>query len=317
MSVFLLDSLVVFLFIEFVILLLNSINQVIVLKILKYWDFNASNTFQYSLEKKNYLVNTIITFTIGVKIILFIFFVKSLDDLVPLVPGAMCATGVIGANEYGNILLLFKIFILFLLGVWMIINRLDLKSKELKFLKKKYYLFTIVFIMICIEFILELAYFINIPLTVPVFCCSVVFVVENLPFDLTTLDIVYIFYFIFVSILASNYYKKISISFILNILFLFVSYYSVTYFFGTYVYEEPNHKCPFCFLQADYYYVGYLIWSTLFVGIFFGISPYIVYSIVEIKNKKLLQYNSIILTVFTVICSSYVLFYYIKNGVFL
>ncbi len=317
MSIFLLDSLVVFLFVEVILLLLISVSMFVVLKILKYWDFEASTTFQYGLEKRNYLVNTIIIFTVSVKIILFILFVKSLDDLSPLVPGAMCATGVIGANKYGNILLVYKIFILFLLGVWIMINKLDLMTKKFAYLRKKYYLFVVIFILIVIEFILEILFFTDIPLNTPVFCCSVVFVVENLPFGLETIDIVKIFYLIFVFILVSNYFRKSSLSFILNVLFLFIAYYCATYYFGTYVYEQPNHKCPFCMLQKDYHYVGYLIWSTLFIGVYFGISPYIVYSLIDVDKKSLLKYNTIFLTFFVAICSYFVSSYYLRNGVFL
>ncbi len=169
MSLFLLNDIVVFLFIEIILFFLMFTCEISVLKVLKYWNFNATTTFQYSLEKKNYLVNTIIYFTIVVKIILFVFFVKSLDELSPLVPGAMCATGVIGANTYGNTLLLLKIFILFLLGIWIIVNKLDLESKVFPYLKEKYYLFSFIFFLICIEFILEIFYFMNIPLSVPVF----------------------------------------------------------------------------------------------------------------------------------------------------
>lgn len=317
MSVFLLDSLVVFLFVEVVLLILMTISMFVVATILKYWNFHASTTFQYALEKRNYLVNTIINFTVIVKIVLFVFFVKSLDDLSPLVPGAMCASGVIGANQYGNILLLYKIFTLFLLGVWMMINRLDLQTKTFDYLKRKYYLFAVIFVLVCIEFILELFYFVNIPLTTPVFCCSVVFVVENLPFGLEIVDIVKIFYLLFLSIVIANYFQNSSLSFILNIIFLFLAYYSVTYFFGTYVYEEPNHKCPFCFLQKEYYYVGYLIWSTLFAGVFLGISPYIIYSLIEKNYKVLLKYNTMFLTIFVLVCSYFVLSFYVRNGVLL
>jgi len=317
MSVFLLDSLVVFLFIEFIILVLNSVNEVIVIKILRYWNFENTNTFQYSLEKKNYLVNTIISFTIVIKIILFVFFIKSLDDLTPLVPGAMCATGVIGANEYGNILLLYKIFILFLLGVWIIINKLDLESKKLEFLKKKYYLFSLIFILICMEFVLEIIYFLNIPLTTPVFCCSVTFVVDNLPFGLSIFGVIVIFYALFILILVCNYFKKISLSFVLNILFMFVAYYSVTYFFGMYIYEEPNHKCPFCMLQRDYNYIGYLVWGSLLLGVSFGISPYMVYSIIKNTHNRLLKYNAIFISTFVLICTFFVARYLVINGVFL
>ena len=317
MSIFLLDSLVVFLFVEVVLLLLMSVSMFVVLKILRYWDFEASTTFQYGLEKRNYLVNTIIIFTISVKIILFILFIKSLDDLSPLVPGAMCATGVIGVNIYGNILLVYKIFILFLLGAWMIVNKLDLMSKKFTYLRKKYYLFVVIFILLSIEFILEILYFSNISLETPVFCCSVIFVVENLPFGLEVIDIVKIFYLIFISIVLSNYFKKSSMSFMLNVLFLFIAYYCVTYYFGTYIYEQPNHKCPFCMLQKDYHYIGYLIWSTLFIGVYCGISPYIVYSLIDVDKKSLLKYNTIFLTLFVLACSYFVCSFYIRNGVFL
>ncbi len=43
----------------------------------------------------------------------------------------MCIAGVIGANDYGEALLLLKIFIVFLLGIWLIVNRIDIKSKNL------------------------------------------------------------------------------------------------------------------------------------------------------------------------------------------
>lgn len=317
MSIFLLDSIVVMFFVETVLLLLMGTSMFAVAKILKYWNFDASTTLQYALEKKNYLVNTIILFTIGVKIILFVFFVKSLDDLAPLVPGAMCATGVIGANKFGNTLLIYKIFTLFLLGVWVVINRLDLKTKKFDYLRKKYYLFIVIFALLGIEFALELLYFTNIPLNTPVFCCSVVFVVENLPFGLETVDLVKIFYLLFVSILVVNYFNKASLSFVLNILFLLLAYYCVTYFFGTYVYEEPNHKCPFCMLQKEYHYIGYLIWSTLFLGTYFGISPHIIYSLIGKKYQRLLRYNALFLTLFVAICSYYVISFYLRNGVFL
>ncbi|WP_024954772.1 hypothetical protein [Sulfurospirillum arcachonense] len=317
MSLFLLNDIVVFIFIEVILLLLLFISEFSVLKVLKYWDFSATTTFQYALEKRNYLVNTIIYFTVSVKIVLFIFFVKSLDELSLLVPGAMCATGVIGANSYGNILLLFKIFMLFLLSIWIIINKLDLESKVFPYIKEKYYLFSFIFVLTCIEFCLELFYFMNIPLSVPVFCCSTVFKLDNLPFELNTSGLLIIYYLLFVVILISSYYKKSIISFFANILFLFTSYYAVTYFFGTYIYELPNHKCPFCMLQKEYFYVGYFIWFSLFLGVFFGISPYIIESITLKKYTYLHKYCILFTTIFVALSTYFVVSYYLKNGVLL
>lgn len=317
MSIFLLNDIVVFLFIEVILLLLMSVSEFSVIKVLRYWDFSASTTLQYALEKRNYLVNTIIYFTVVVKIVMFIFFIKSLDELAPLVPGAMCATGVIGANSYGNPLLLFKILLLFLLGIWIIINKLDLKAKKFPYLREKYYLFSFIYVLIIMEFILEIVYFINIPLDVPVFCCSSVFKLDNLPFGLDTKKLLIIFYALYAFIVVVSIRKQIVVNFFLNILFLFVSYYCVTYFFGTYVYEMPNHKCPYCMLQKEYYYVGYFIWFSLFLGVFFGITPYITYSLILKKYVHLFKYAIVFNTIFVLLCTYFVAIYYYKNGVFL
>jgi len=64
-------------------------------------------------------------------------------------------------------------------------------------------------------------------------------------------------------------------------LFTVISYYGVVYFFGTYIYELPTHKCPFCMMQKEYHYVGYLLWGTLFFGSAFGL----IYSIVLVWLK--------------------------------
>ncbi|MFT7003835.1 MAG: hypothetical protein ACJAWW_001187 [Sulfurimonas sp.] len=316
-SLFLLNDIVVFLFIEVILFLLMFISELSVLKVLKSWNFSATTTKQYSLEKRNYLINTIIYFAVTVKIVMFVFFIKSLDSLSHLVPGAMCTTGVIGANAYGNVLLLFKIFILFLLGIWIVINKLDLQSKVFPYIREKYYLFSFIFVLLCIEFVLQILFFTNIPLSVPVFCCSTVFQLDNLPFELDLLGLMIIFYLLYIIILVSSVFKNNILSFFANVLFLFTSYYSVTYFFGTYIYEMPTHKCPYCMLQKEYFYVGYFIWFSLFLGVFFGIAPYVIESITLKKYDHLYKYCIYFTSIFVLLCSYYVLVYYIKNGVLL
>lgn len=108
--------------------------------ILRSWNFEASTPLQLPIREKNYLINTILYFTVAVKIILFLFFVQSLDSLSGIVPGAMCSAGVVGANGYGNLLLLLKLVLIFGFGLWLIINALDIKAVNFSFLKKKYWL---------------------------------------------------------------------------------------------------------------------------------------------------------------------------------
>ncbi len=317
MSIFLSNEILVFLFIELILAVLMTISQVHIIKILRYWDFNATTALQYTLEKKNYLINTILYFAVVCKVILFIFFVQSLNALSGIVPGAMCSAGVVGSNQYGNRLLLLKILIIFGFGIWLIINKLDLKSITFPYLKYKYYLFTLLFASVLLEGVIEVLYFSNIPLTVPVFCCSTVFQAPSLPFGYTQTMLLVLFYALFGVILILNYLKHASISFTCNVLFLFVAYYAITYFFGTYIYELPNHKCPYCMLQREYFYIGYIIWGSLFLGIFFGISPFLIEIITHKKYDNMFKYSSYFLSVTVVICSLYVLKYYWQNGVFL
>jgi len=287
MSVFLSNAVIAFLLAEFVLLVLMGISLFYVVRIVRSWDYNALTSLQYSLEKQNYLVNTILLFSVCTKIVF------CLNELSDIVPGAMCSAGVIGSNKFGGILMLTKILLIFGLGIWLVINKLDLQALNFPYLKKKYAIFICLFVMILIELGIEISFFYNIPLKVPVFCCSVTFQAPKLPFGYTNFGLVSAFFVLFFVILALNFLKQSMASFVANLLFLVLSYYAITYFFGLYVYEQPNHKCPYCMLRSDYFYVGYLIWGTLFLGIFYGLMPYLVEIITKTNYSHKLKFSSI------------------------
>jgi len=88
-------------------------------------------------------------------------------------------------------------------------------------------------------------------------------------------------------------------------------------FFSTYVYQLPTHHCPFCLLQKDYYYVGYILYATLYVGTFFGISGAIMSAVLHTKQKRYFYISILSNTAYALIVTAYVVVYYFKNGVFL
>ena len=45
---------------------------------------------------------------------------------------------------------------------------------------------------------------------------------------------------------------------------------SLLSFISLYFYELPTHHCPFCILQREYGYVGYLLYGSLIGGVVFG-----------------------------------------------
>ena len=320
-NVLLLNEIVIYLFIQTVLIVLLFIAFYFSISIIKNWDYEKTSTKQYKLEKTSYLVILIISFTLIVKIFLFPYFAYSLDNLSNIVPGAMCAAGIVGANEFGQINLSLKILILFFIGVWLIINSLDLKAKTYPYTKTKYLFYSFIFLLCIIEITLDFLFLNGISTKEPVMCCSVIFGVNSvgnkIPFDMSINMLLIMFYLLYFLIIFVNIQKQALLNLITNLLFLYIAYYAVTYFFSTYVYELPTHQCPFCMLQKEYNFVGYFIWSTLFLGTFFGSSSYILNILIKKDLDYMYKYSIIFNTIFICICSFYVLRYYFVNGVFL
>ena len=315
------NEVIVYLLSETLLYLLLFIAFLVTLGLLKKWNFNAFTAEQFILENRSYLVMTIIFFVILLKVVLLPYFVYTIDNLSDLIPGAMCGAGVIKANGYGNPLLILKIIILFLSGLWLTVNSIDLGAKNYPYLKLKSWFFVFIFILLSTEFALDILYFTHIETSNPVSCCSVIFGqiggANGLPFGLDISKLMILFYLLFLLLVLAIWANNALLTIVASILFASISYYAVVYVFGTYIYELPTHQCPFCMLQDHYYYVGYLVWGLLFLGIFFALDSAIMYYFFKINSKELKKISLILLGLFVLLSSSYVVVYYIKNGVFL
>ena len=315
------NQVIVFLLSEATLFTLLFVAFVVSLKVLVKWDFESFTPFQFALERQAYLVSTIILFVFLMKFILVVYFIFSIDALSLLLPGAMCGAGVIKANIYGSYLLILKLLIVFLLTLWLYIHFYDMHTKNHKWFKHKSWLFSFIFVFIALELGLDFSYFSNIDTHLPVSCCSALFGqlegANPLPFGLSIsllLVLFYLVYFLVVLTLKSGYTVLYIVT---NILFVYIAYYAVVYFFGTYIYQLPTHKCPFCMLQAEYAYVGYLLWASLFMGTYMGLSNAV--STLWLGKKDLKSEKIVVwlLSLFVLLCTAYVAVYYLKNGVLL
>ncbi|RXJ84458.1 hypothetical protein [Arcobacter cloacae] len=320
-NILLSNEVIIFLFVQIILFILLTIAFYFSISIIKNWDFTKTTNKQYKLEKTSYLVILIISFTLIVKIFLFPYFAYSLDNLSNIVPGAMCAAGIVGANEFGQINLFIKIIILFSIGIWLIINSLDLKEKTYPYTKKKYLLYIFIFLLSIFELLLDFSFLNNISLKEPVMCCSVIFGVNNtetkIPFDLSISTLLIIFYLLYLLTVFLSIQKLSFLNLITNFMFLYIGYYSVTYFFSTYIYQLPTHQCPFCMLQKEYFFIGYFIWGSLFLGTFFGISSYVLEKLINKDLFYTYKYSFLFNFIFIFLCSFYVIRYFFANGVFL
>jgi hypothetical protein len=312
---------IVYLLSEGVLWLMMAIAAGVSVHILLRWDFDKSTEEQYALERRAYLVMTILLFVFAIKFLLLPFFVFGIDRLSDLVPGAMCAAGVISANDTGMPLLFLKLLILFLLILWMALNHYDLEAKRYPWFRPKSWLFLGIFLLAGLELWMDWAYFTHIDIHRPVSCCSALFGqlegANPLPFGLDVPKLLLLFYLLYALIVAATLGRQTLLSIPAYGLFAVVAYYAVVYFFGTYVYELPTHKCPFCMLQKEYGYVGYLIWGSLFGGVFLGLAGAILRLGIGAQNDRLMRIALGLVSGFVLLCSLYVGVYYIRNGVLL
>lgn len=286
------------------------------------WDINSTSAFQYTLEKKAILVATIIKYIFVLKLPLFLFFIFSADKISGVITGAMCAAGVVNSVSFGLSLFVFKILNLYVFGFWLFLHVEDMKDEKLRFTKLKFSLFIVAFVLLLAELIYEISFFTSLDVDKIVSCCGTLFSAATTSsisfiFEISNPTIVSAFYITFGVFLVSYFIKNEKLFLLTNIIFFIVSVLSLILFFGTYIYELPTHHCPFCFLQKDYYYVGYVLYITLYVGTFMGISGSIITLLKPQFSKNYYKTSLIFNVIYTLIVSAYPIVYYIKNGVWL
>ncbi|CAA6823706.1 MAG: Possible membrane protein [uncultured Sulfurovum sp.] len=315
------NEVIVYLLAEAILFLLLLVALAVSLKVLFKWDFEKFTPFQFALERQAYLVSTIILLVFGMKFLLIVYFIFSIDALSVLVPGAMCAAGVVTANAYGSYLLILKLIILAFLTLWLYIHFYDMHTKNHQWFKEKSWLFSFIFVLILFEFGLDFAYFSDINIHQPVSCCSALFGqlegANPLPFGLSIPLLLVLFYLLFSLVILSMKTKQTLLYIVSNVLFIYIAYYAVVYFFGTYVYQLPTHKCPFCMFQVEYFYVGYLLWGSLFLGTYMGLSNAVTTLWINQSHAKSQKSVIVLLSLFVLVCTAYVAIYYFKNGVLL
>jgi len=294
---------------------------VLSVKIYRNWDLTSTCQNQYKLEKQSFLTATIIKYIFAIKLPLFIFFIFTLDKIFHVLSGAMCAAGVVDATEYGSYLLILKLINLYLFAYWLALHNVDIKEENQPYTKLKFAVFIVAFFLLMTEIVLEGLMFGAIDIDKMLSCCGTLYSTTSTSylsniFLLKTPLLLSIFYGNFLFIIISYFVKKRYLFAISNFLFIVVSILAIIAFFGTYIYELPTHHCPFCFLQKEYHYVGYLLYIFLFIGTFYGLKV----GFIEVTKKEKEQNFTISMfftTLFVFVLTLYPIVYFIKNGVWL
>ena len=245
-------------------------------RILLKWDLDSGSELQLSLERQTYLIATILTCAFVFQIFSLFLFVYTADNLHALFTGAMCAAGTLHVNDYGYPVLLLKVVTLMLAGIWLVLNHADTKGYDYPLIRVKYTLLLVLAPFVVLETMLQFLYFLNLRADVITSCCGSLFSLERagIAADLVGLPArptMVLFYGSIVLTLACGLCFLLSgkggyIFSVAGGCSFPVGLAALISFICLYFYELPTHHCPFCILQKEYGYVGYLLYATLFGG---------------------------------------------------
>jgi hypothetical protein len=240
------------------------------------WDLTSGSEFQLSLERRTYLISTILTYTFAFQVLAFFLFLFTADNLHTFFVGAMCAAGALNVNKYGYPALVLKVVNLLAAGVWLIVNFVDNSAYDYPLIKKKYIFLLVISPFILAETILLANYFLGLDPNIITSCCGSLFgtdktgvgsslaVIPARPIA-SALGLALLLVFATGARFCFNGKGVLLFSLFSGVTF-FVAVAALISFISLYIYELPTHHCPFCILQAEYAFVGYPLYGTLFTG---------------------------------------------------
>jgi len=312
--------------IVFVMMLYASIEGI---RIISSWDFKSSSEHQLNLERKTYLISSIIKYVLGFEVLSTLLFIYTVDDIHSLFVGAMCATGSLNANPIGWYALYSKILVFFCASLWIMINNLDQKAEDFPLIRPKYSALIFITILIGVDLFFETRYFLGLNPEVITSCCGSLFsdTSSGIAGELSSLSarpMMWTFYIaVVIFISAALLCMKSQAAFlryvtaVLSIFLFGISIAAMISFISLYIYEMPTHHCPFDIFQKNYHFIGYPVYISLFCGVFFGLLPGLFQPLKKIgslrdtimlSEKKWLLLGILFIVIFTAISSWPVVF---------
>lgn len=302
------------------------------------WDFSSSSEKQYNLEKRTYLVSSVMNLTMAFQMAMLLLLVMTADELAKILPGAMCATGSFSSNAFGFPLLMMKIGTFFIYFAWLVMNHLDNQIETYPLVRMKYLALLFIHPLMVTEMVLLVLYTANLDPTIITSCCGSIYNESSTGLGGTmagsspALTLTAFFgvtaailgwYFIEGRRQSRPAVRKGFLEVGLWSAIFITAILTVISFISTYIYEMLSHKCPFCFLKAEYHYIGVPLYLFLFAATATGLSRGTLYwiraeGVLDEKlarmRKKLGRISVVCLISYIVVGYTPFIMYYVRTG---
>jgi hypothetical protein len=250
-------------------------------RILRNWDIHSGSELQLSLERRTYLISTLMAYALAFQLLSFFLFIYTADHLHSYFTGAMCAAGSLNACRWGYPVVGLKVLNFLLAGVWLIVNYTDNRGYDYPLIKEKYTLLLWLTPLILAEAALQAGYFLGLEPEVITSCCGTQFTAESkslasgvIALPVTAMEIAFFTGMGGTLVLGVFFYRTGKGGYLLgaaSLITFLIAVAALISFISLYIYELPTHHCPFCILQAEYHYLGYPLYLTLLAGVVAGL----------------------------------------------
>lgn len=249
------------------------------LQVLRHWDIRSGSERQLELERRTYLISTLVAWSFAAAVVSLLLFVYNAEQMATQFVGAMCATGVLNAHPLGWPTLLLKVLVFFAGGAWLMLNRLDNQATDYPLVRIKYGLLLGLLPLVALEAGVQLRYFLGLNPDVITSCCGSLFTAEGdgVAATVSGLDPAWSLVALYGSgllVLGLGLFQRWrmgtvagGIGFSLAGVLAFVAALAaIVSCVALYVYEHPHHHCPFCILKGGHGFVGYWLYVPLFTA---------------------------------------------------
>ncbi len=251
------------------------------LQVLRHWDFTSGSERQLNLERRTYLISTLMAFGFLAELLSLLLFVYTAEALSDQFVGAMCATGVLNVNAWGWPTLYLKMTVFFVGAAWLMLNRVDRQGRDYPLVRPKYALLLLLVPLVWAEAGLQTLFFLQLDPDVITSCCGALFTPEG---DGVAAEVtgtkpgtaLALLYGSAAALLASGLWlirrqsggsPASGLGFAgLGLVHFAAALVALVSCIALYVYEHPHHHCPFCLLKSGHDYVGYWLYLPLFAA---------------------------------------------------
>ncbi len=254
---------------------------VFALHLLRHWNPASGSERQIALERRTYLVSTLVGLSLLLSLPALALFVHNADAMATFFTGAMCAVGSLKANTWGMPALWAMLAGFFLAAAWLVLNHLDSLGWDTPLLRGKYRLLLVLAPLSVVQAGFLWLYYLNLNPEVITSCCGSLFgpAASGVAAEMAALPVAWAMPLFFAgwlltlaaggAFLARRRFGRLFG--VLAGLHFPLALAAIVAFIAPYIYEQPNHHCPFCLLQREHGYAGWVLYLPLFLGTAAGI----------------------------------------------